>query len=94
MAWDWKWARKNVLWAFQGRYREPKMVVLALGDNLIEHGLVPKSRYLFIVFGSKAFSEPDRRNCGTDIPIQRYQIRNPRNFFSPAGQVSRIREHT
>jgi putative transposase len=49
-------------------------VVQALIDNLIERGLDPTIRRLFIIDGAKALSKVIRRTFGAHRPIQRCQI--------------------
>jgi transposase-like protein len=51
-------------------------VVQALIDNLVERGLDPTRRRLFIIDGSKALSKAIRRTFGRHTPIQRCQIQH------------------
>ncbi len=46
----------------------------ALIDNLVERGLDPTVRRLFIINGAKALSKAIRRTFGRDTAIQRCQI--------------------
>src|SRR5271163_1061987 len=48
--------------------------VQALIDNLVERGLDPTVRRLFIIDGAKALSKAIRRTFGRDTAIQRCQI--------------------
>ena len=54
---------------------ENATTVQALIDNLIERGLDPTVRRLFIIDGAKALSKAIRRTFGRDAAIQRGQIR-------------------
>jgi transposase-like protein len=56
-------------------------VVQALIDNLVERGLDPTRRRLFIIDGSKALSKAIRRTFGRHTPIQRCQIHKARNIM-------------
>ena len=60
---------------------ENAAVVQALIDNLIERGLDPKVRRLFIIDGAKALSKVIRRTFGAHTPIQRCQIHKARNVI-------------
>ena len=53
---------------------ENATTVQALIDNLVERGLDPTVRRLFIIDGSKALSKAVRRTFGRDTAIQRCQI--------------------
>jgi transposase-like protein len=55
---------------------ENASVVQALIDNLVERGLDPTRRRLFIIDGSKALSKAIRRTFGRHTPIQRCQIQH------------------
>jgi putative transposase len=59
---------------------ENAATVQALLDNLIERGLDPAIRRLFIVDGAKALTKSIRRTFGADIPIQRCQVHKARNI--------------
>jgi hypothetical protein len=60
---------------------ENASVVQALIDNLVERGLDPTRRRLFIIDGSKALSKAIRRTFGRHTPIQRCQIHKARNIM-------------
>jgi putative transposase len=60
---------------------ENATTVQALIDNLIERGLDPAVRRLFIIDGSKALSRAIRRTFGRDTAIQRCQIHKARNIL-------------
>jgi hypothetical protein len=60
---------------------ENATTVQALIDNLIERGLDPTVRRLFIIDGSKALSKAIRRTFGRDAAIQRCQIHKARNIL-------------
>ena len=53
----------------------------ALIDNLVERGLDPTVRRLFIIDGAKALSKAIRRTFGRDAAIQRCQIHKARNIL-------------
>lgn len=53
----------------------------ALIANLIDRGLDPAARRLFIIDGSKALSTAIRRAFGRDTPIQRCQVHKARNIL-------------
>ena len=55
--------------------------VQALIDNLIDRGLDPTVRRLFIIDGSKALSKAIKRTFGRDTPIQRCQVHKARNIL-------------
>jgi putative transposase len=54
---------------------ENATTVQALIDNLVERGLDPTVRRLFIIDGAKALSKAIRRTFGRDAAIHRCQIR-------------------
>jgi putative transposase len=60
---------------------ENATTVQALLDNLIERGLDPTVRRLFIIDGSKALSKAIKRTFGRDTPIQRCQVHKARNIL-------------
>ena len=60
---------------------ENATTVQALIDNLVERGLDPTVRRLFIIDGSKALSKAIRRTFGRDTAIQRCQIHKARNIM-------------
>ena len=60
---------------------ENATTVQALIDNLIDRGLDPAVRRLFIIDGSKALSKAIKRTFGRDTPIQRCQIHKARNIL-------------
>ena len=60
---------------------ENATTVQALIDNLVERGLDPTVRRLFIIDGSKALSKAIRRTFGRDTAIQRCQIHKARNIL-------------
>src|SRR4029078_13448214 len=60
---------------------ENAAVVQAFIDNLIERGLDPKVRRLFIIDGAKALSKVIRRTFGAHTPIQRCQVHKARNVI-------------
>ena len=60
---------------------ENATTVQALIDNLIERGLDPTVRRLFIIDGAKALSKAIRRTFGRDAAIQRCQIHKARNIL-------------
>ena len=61
---------------------ENATTVQALIDNLVERGLDPTVRRLFIIDGAKALSKAIRRTFGRDAAIQRCQIHKARTFWS------------
>ena len=60
---------------------ENATTVQALIDNLIERGLDPAVRRLFIIDGSKAWSRAIKRTFGSDTAIQRCQIHKARKIL-------------
>ena len=60
---------------------ENATTVQALIDNLVERGLDPTARRLFIIDGSKALSKAIRSTFGRDTAIQRCQIHKARNIM-------------
>jgi transposase-like protein len=60
---------------------ENATTVQALIDNLVERGLDPTVRRLFIIDGAKALSKATRRTFGRDAAIQRCQIHKARNIL-------------
>ena len=60
---------------------ENATTVQALIDNLVERGLDPTVRRLFIIDGAKALSKAIRRTFGRDTAIQRCQIHKARNIL-------------
>jgi len=60
---------------------ENATTVQALIDDLVERGLDPTVRRLFIIDGSKALSKAIRRTFGRDAAIQRCQIHKARNIL-------------
>ena len=60
---------------------ENATTVQALIDNLIDRGLDPAVRRLFIIDGAKALSKAIKRTFGRDTPIQRCQIHKARNIL-------------
>ena len=60
---------------------ENAATVQALIDNLVERGLDPTVRRLFIIDGAKALSKAIRRTFGRDTAIQRCQIHKARNIL-------------
>ncbi len=60
---------------------ENAATVQALIDNLVERGLDPAVRRLFIIDGSKALSRAIKRTFGRDTAIQRCQIHKARNIL-------------
>ena len=60
---------------------ENATTVQALIDNLVERGLDPTVRRLFIIDGAKALSKAIRRTFGRDAAIQRCQIHKARNIL-------------
>ena len=60
---------------------ENATTVQALIDNLVERGLDPTGRRLFIVEGAKALSKAIRRTFGRDTAIERCQIHKARNIL-------------
>src|ERR1700692_1142905 len=60
---------------------ENATTVQALIDNLVERGLDPTVRRLFIIDGAKALSKALRRTFGRDASIQRCQIHKARNIL-------------
>ena len=61
---------------------ENATTVQALIDNLIERGLDPTVRRLFIIDGAKALSKAIRRTFGRDAAIQRCQFTRRATFWS------------
>src|SRR5260370_10057522 len=60
---------------------ENATTVQALIDNLVERGLDPTVRRLFVIDGAKALSNAIRRTFGRDTAIQRCQIHKARNIL-------------
>ena len=60
---------------------ENAVTARALIANLIDRGLDPAVRRLFIIDGSKALSTAIRRAFGRDTPIQRCQVHKARNIL-------------
>ena len=60
---------------------ENATTVQTLIDNLIERGLDPTVRRLFIIDGAKALSKAIRRTFGRDAAIQRCQIHKARDIL-------------
>ena len=60
---------------------ENAATVQALIDDLVERGLDPRVRRLFIIDGSKALSKAIRRTFGRETAIQRCQIHKARNIL-------------
>src|SRR5271157_1393202 len=79
---DWRHANgdKHPLGLVEGA-TENATTVLALIDNLVERGLDPTVRRLFIIDGAKALSKAIRRTFGRDAAIQRCQIHKARNIL-------------
>ena len=65
---------------------ENATTVQALIDNLVERGLDPTERRLFIIDGAKALSKAIRRTFGRDTAIQRCQIHKAQH----SGAVAQI----
>jgi putative transposase len=72
--------KKHALGLVEGA-TENAATVQALLDNLIERGLDPKIRRLFVVDGAKALSKAIRRTFGAHTPIQRCQVHKSRNII-------------
>ena len=60
---------------------ENAVTARALIANLIDRGLDPAVRRLFIIDGSKALATAIRRAFGRDTPIQRCQVHKARNIL-------------
>lgn len=72
--------KKHPLGLMEGA-TENAAVAQALIDNLIERGLDPTARRLFVVDGAKALSKTIRRTFGAGTPIQRCQVHKARNII-------------
>ena len=72
--------KKHPLGLMEGA-TENAAVAQALVDNLIERGLDPTVRRLFIVDGAKALSKAIRRTFGAGTPVQRCQVHKARNII-------------
>ena len=66
---------------------ENATTVQALIDNLIERGLDPTVRRLFIIDGAKALSKAIRRTFGRDAAIQRCQISQGAQHSGAVAQI-------
>ncbi len=71
---------KHVLGLWQGA-TENAAVVKVLLEDLIERGLGPKRRYLFVLDGSKALRAGVERVFGAQAEVQRCQIHKIRNVI-------------
>ena len=71
---------KHVLGLWQGA-TENATVVKALLEDLVERGLDPKRRYLFVLDGSKALRAGVERVFGERAAVQRCQIHKIRNVI-------------
>ncbi len=60
---------------------ENAVVCQTLLDNLIERGLDPRRRYLFVIDGSKAIRKAIRRTFGDRCKVQRCQEHKRRNVL-------------
>ncbi len=70
--------KKQVLGLVQGG-TENRTVVQHLLDDLIERGLDPKQKMLFVLDGSKALRKAIRQTFGDRCPVQRCQLHKRRN---------------
>ena len=71
---------KHVLGLWQGA-TENAAVVKALLEDLVERGLDPQRRYLFVLDGSKALRVGIERVFGSQAEVQRCQIHKIRNVI-------------
>lgn len=71
---------KHVLGLWQGA-TENAAVVKALLEDLVERGLDPQRRYLFVLDGSKALRAGIERVFGSQAEVQRCQIHKIRNVI-------------
>ncbi len=71
---------KHVLGLWQGA-TENAVVVKELLEDLVERGLDPKRRYLFVLDGSKALRAGIERVFGSQAEVQRCQIHKIRNVI-------------
>lgn len=69
---------KHVLGLMQGA-TENSVVVQQLLDDLIERGLDPAQRMLFVLDGGKALRKAVRKTFGEKSPVQRCQLHKRRN---------------
>lgn len=70
--------KKHILGLWQGA-TENQTVVKALLEDLVERGLDPERRYLFVIDGSKALRAGIERIFGEAAEVQRCQIHKLRN---------------
>jgi len=84
--------KKHVLGIWDGA-TENATVVTALLEDLVERGLDPKRRYLFVIDGSKALKKGIMSVFGKRAVIQRCQIHKERSVLSylPEGHQMMIR---
>jgi transposase-like protein len=71
---------KHVLGVRQGA-SENAVVCTALLEDLVERGLDPERRYLFVIDGSKALRSAIDQVFGTDSPVQRCRNHKRRNVL-------------
>jgi transposase-like protein len=72
------WGKKSVLGIRQGA-TENHTICAELLSDLIERGLDPKGKYLFILDGSKALEKAVKKTFGSKTLIQRCQLHKRRN---------------
>ena len=72
---------KHVLGIAEGA-SENQVVAQGLLERLVEHGLDPKRRYLFVIDGSKALRAAINAVFGTENPVQRCRHHKVENVMS------------
>jgi transposase-like protein len=84
--------KKHVLGIWDGAH-ETTAVVTALLESLVERGLDPERRYLFVIDGSKALRKGIMKVFGKDALVQRCQVHKERNVLDhlPDGHQATIR---
>jgi putative transposase len=82
---------KHVLWLWQGA-TENATVCKALLEDVVERGLDPQRRYLFVLDGSKALRAAVEKVFGERAEVQRCQLHKRRNVKdhcrNPAGPTT------
>ena len=82
--------RKHVLGLVQGATENAAVVQLLL-DDLVERGLDPKAKRLYVLDGSKALRSAVKKTFGETSPVQRCQLhkrRNVKEYLAPECQRS------
>jgi putative transposase len=80
--------RKHLLGLVQGATENATMVQ-GLLDDLVERGLDPRARWLYVLDGAKALRAALKMTFGEGHPVQRCQVhkqRNVRGYLGPEHQ--------